>query len=130
MGNKKQFYGIKFPFTSNNNMGFFLDLNSDLQGKVASEIAHVILTPKSQRIRMPEFGTDLIKYIFGMNDSSMWVDIEKEIKEQVSKYVPNCNINEINVVKDENEDNAVYVEVKYGVIKGVTTENNRMVIKL
>lgn len=130
MANKKQFYGIKFPFTANNNRGFFIDLNDDLHGKVASEIAHVILTPKNTRIRMPEFGTDLIKYIFGLNDETTWADVEAEIKEKVSKYVPNCKINNITVVRDENNDNGVYVEVKYGVVKGKTVENNRMVVKL
>ena len=69
---KKQYYGIKFPFTDRNMEGFFVDLNSTIQDKVASEIAHVILTPKGTRLRRPEFGTDLLKYVFEPNDDMSW----------------------------------------------------------
>lgn len=129
MGIKKQFYGIKFPFTINNEEGKFLDLNENLNDKVSSEIAHVILTPKNTRIRMPEFGTDLIKYIFEMNDDITWGNIKEEIKESVSKYVPGATINDINVIMRE-DDNSTFVDIDYSVLKGKTSVNNRMVIKL
>ena len=64
MAGIKQYYGIKFPFTSNNLDGFFLDMNERVEDKIASEILHVILTPKRSRIRKPDFGTDLAKFIF------------------------------------------------------------------
>lgn len=130
MAIKTQYYGIKFPFTVNNEDGLFIDLNNNIDEKVGSEIAHVILTPKGTRIMKPDFGTDLIKYLFNPNDNSTWGSVEEEIKENVSKYVPNASIDSVNVVKDEENDNAVYVDIKYGVKRGVTVENNRMVIKL
>lgn len=130
MATKKQFYGIKFPFTNNNEDGFLIDLNSNNNEKVGSEIAHVILTPKGTRIMMPEFGTDLIKYLFNPNDNSTWSDIEDEIKSSVSKYVPDTTIQDVGVIKDENNDNAIYVDIKYGVKRGMSSVNNRMVIKL
>ena len=130
MAKKTQYYGIKYPFTVNNEDGLFVDLNNDLRDKVGSEIAHVLLTPKGSRIMMPEFGTDLIKFIFNENNEENWDDVEDEIKEAVAKYVPNASINEINAVRDENDDNAVYIDVQYSVKRGLSTENNRMVIKL
>lgn len=130
MAIKTQYYGIKFPFTVNNEDGLFIDLNNNIDEKVGSEIAHVILTPKGTRIMKPDFGTDLIKYLFNPNDNSTWGNVEEEIKENVSKYVPNASIDSVNVVKDEENDNAVYVDIKYSVKRGVTVENNRMVIKL
>ena len=63
MSNRRQFFNIKFPFVCENEDALFIDLNNDINEKVNSEIAHVILTPKGMRLRMPEFGTDLIKYI-------------------------------------------------------------------
>lgn len=130
MAKKTQYYGIKFPFTVSNNEGLFLDLNNDLHEKAASEIAHVLLTPKKTRIRMPNFGTDLINFIFSNNDNLNWGEIEEEIKEQVSKFVSNVKINKINVYRDENNDNKVYVDVNFGVINGRIIENNRMVLKI
>lgn len=130
MANTKQHYGIKFPFTANNYDGYFIDLNNTLEDKIASEIAHVILTQKKTRIRKPDFGTDLIKYIFDPSDALTWQKIEDEIKTSVSKYVSGATVNSVEVVRSTNDDNEVYVDVKYGVVKGATVENNRLAIKL
>jgi phage baseplate assembly protein W len=61
---RQQLFGIKYPFTHDDYQNFFVDANINEKDKVRSQIMHVIFTPKGQRIRMPEFGTDLIKYIF------------------------------------------------------------------
>lgn len=130
MGVINKHYGIKFPFTISNNDNVFLDLNNNLHEKVASEIAHVILTPKKTRIRMPDFGTDLIKYIFSPSDETSWGDIETEIRMAVNKYVPDGVLEKIEVYQNEGDDNMILLNVNFGVKKGNTIENNRMLIKL
>lgn len=130
MGVINKHYGIKFPFTIRNNDNVFLDLNNNLHEKVASEIAHVILTPKKTRLRMPDFGTDLIRYIFSPNDDLSWGDIESEIRGAVSKYVPEGVLEKVEVFQSEDDDNTILLSVNFGVKKGNTIENNRMVIKL
>ena len=131
MANKvKQFYDIRYPFTVNNTEGYFIDLNSTIDDKVASEIAHVILTKKGTRIRRPDFGTDLIKYIFEPNDEMTWENIQSEIKNSVQKYVSNVTINSVDIIRSTTSDEDIFVDVKYGVVKGVTIENNRLAIKL
>ena len=131
MANKvKQYYGIKFPFTDNNYDGHFIDLNNKFEDKIASEIAHVILTRKGTRLRMPEFGTDLIRYVFGMNDKLEWDNVDTEIKKTVSTYVPAAKITEINVVRSEKDDRKVYVDVNYTVTKGASEESYRMALTL
>ena len=127
---KKQYYGIKFPFTSDNLNGFFLDLNLDLKDKVESEIAHVILTPKGSRLRKPEFGTNLARYIFEPNDEVSWEDVRNEAINAVEKYVKDVELEEIEVVQDEENDNAMYIDLHYMVKKGMKEEHNRTVIKL
>lgn len=130
MGVIDKHYGIKFPFTIRNNDNVFLDLNNNLHEKVASEIAHVILTPKKTRLRMPDFGTDLIKYIFSPNDNLFWGDIETEIRTTVNKYVPDGVLEKVEVYQNNDDDNTILLSVNFGVKKGNTIENNRMVIKL
>lgn len=127
---KKKYYGIKYPFSTNNKDGLFIDLNKDLKDKVGSEIVHTILTPKGTRIRMPNFGTNLIKYLFNSNDDETWDDVKNEIKESVKTYVPNVSIDDVNVVKENNDENSLYLDIKYSIKKGLTNENNRMVIKI
>ena len=126
---KKQYYGIKFPFTSNNDDYYFLDLNEKLEDKVASEIAHVILTPKRSRIRMPDFGTDLIKYVFEQNEDLTWDGVRSELTEAVSKYVNNVSINDVNIVESQ-EEHTLFLDVRYAVKRGLKEEDKRLVIKL
>ena len=127
---KKQYYGIKFPFTISKQDGFFVDLNSDLKDKVASEIAHVILTQKGTRLKMPDFGTDLIKYIFEPSDTLEWNTVESEIRRAVGQYVSNATIQSVEVKRDESEGHSIYLDIMYAIKKGNKEENNRSVIKL
>ena len=128
--NRKQYYGIKFPFTANNLDGFFLDLNEEIKDKVASEILHVILTPKRSRIRQPEFGTNLIKCIFEPNDELTWDSVKSEASEAVLKYISNVQLNDMDIITDEKNPQDVFLDLHYTVIKGNTQENNRLVVKL
>lgn len=125
----KQYYGIKYPFTDNNVNGHFIDLNRTIEDKAASEILHVILTRKGTMIRKPNFGTDLTKFIFEPSDELTWSNVENEVKNAVSTYVPGVKINSIQVVQTE-EDHEVYVDIDYTVMKGATPENNRLVAKI
>lgn len=124
---RKQYFGIKFPFNSDNLNGFFLDLNLDLKDKVVSEIAHVILTPKGSRLRKPEFGTNLAKFIFDQNDNVSWEQVKKEAVEAVGKYVKDAELEDLKVV---NENNSFFLDMYYKIKKGMKEENNRVVIKL
>ena len=130
MALKRQYYGIKYPFTDNNNDELFIDLNTNGDEKVASQIAHIILTPKKTRIRMPDFGTDLIKYIFSPNDELEWGNIKEEICTSIKKYLNDVTINDVRVIMDENNDNAVFISIDYSVQRGNTSNNNKMMIKI
>lgn len=126
----KQKYGIKYPFTSDNNDNLYLDLNETFGDGIKSQVLHVIFTPKGQKIRDPEFGTDLIKYVFNPSIDTTFESIKREISMQVSKYVPNVEFRDITIYKDENNDNSIIVMVEYGVNIGVKTEITKVGVKL
>ena len=130
MTDRKQYYGIKFPFTANNLDGFFLDLNEKIEDKVVSEILHVILTPKRSRIRKPDFGTNLAKYLFEPNDELTWENVKGEVMSAVSTYVANTTLTNIDVVTPDEDPNSIYLDLRYTVKRGNKEENNRMVVKL
>lgn len=127
MSKVKQYYGIKFPFTANNIEGFFIDLNKNIEDKKTSEMLHVVLTPKGTRIREPNFGTDLIKFIFEPNDELTFENIKSDIIENVSKYVSGLEVNDVNVTYGEND---IYLSIIYSVTTGKNTENKQVVVKL
>lgn len=130
MGRKKQYFNVKFPFVCDNENALFVDLNENYDEKINSEIAHVILTPKGRRVRMPDFGTDLIKYIFEPNDGLSWESVENEIRVNVNKYIPSVEITKVDVLQENEQDNSIYVDIRYSIKRGNNNDNNRMVIKL
>lgn len=126
---KTQKYGIKYPFTSNNNEGIFLDVNEDINDGIKSQLLHLLFTPKGQKLRDPEFGTDLIKYIFNPDDASTLNDIKIEITTQVLKYIPSVEFRDISIHKSEDEYGIVVI-VEYGVKKGNNIEVSTLGVKL
>nr|DAX76892.1 MAG TPA: Baseplate wedge protein [Caudoviricetes sp.] len=115
---KIQYLGIKYPFTNNEFQNFFLDVNETEQERIRSQIMHVIFTPKGQRIREPEFGTDLIKFIFEPNEEVTWDGLKNEIIDAVQTYVDNVILNDIQVAKSEENDTSVYVRIDYSIKQG------------
>jgi phage baseplate assembly protein W len=126
---RKQYFDIKYPFTDGGTENYVLDLNSTQKDRVASDILHVIFTPKGQRLRSPNFGTDLIKYIFQPNDSLSWGNVKKEIQETVSKWVSGVILNNIEVLTTE-DGMSIYVRIDYSVKQGKTSYNNSIAIEI
>lgn len=91
---------------------------------------HVIFTPKGQRIREPEFGTDLIRYIFEPNDSISWSSLKNEITDSVQRYVNNVILNDIQVAKSEDDASSVYVRIDYSVKQGNNVSKDSIVTEL
>lgn len=126
-----QKYGIKYPFTSDNNEEVFLDLNKTYEDQVKSEVLHVIFTPKGQRIRKPDFGTDLIKYIFEPNDGNTLEGIKSEIRESIGKYVPGVQFDDVSIYDDDKSNsNGKIVMVHYRVVKGATETKETVAVKI
>ena len=126
---RKQYFDIKYPFTDDSVENYIFSLNSSEKERVTSDILHVIFTPKHQRLRMPSFGTDLIKYIFEPNDESSWSAIKQEIQESVAQWVSGVKLNNIEVLSTE-DGTEVYVRIDYSVRQGNSTYNNCVVVQL
>lgn len=125
-----QKYGIKYPFTSNNEEGTYMDLNNTYADGIKSQVLHVIFTPKGQRLRDPDFGTDIIKYIFSPSDNLTLNGLKNEISKQITKYVPSVEFRDITIYKDDEENGNIIVIVEYGITKGNKTEITKVGVKL
>lgn len=95
-------YGIDFPFRDSAK-GDFLRMTESPEREVRANLIHLLLTRKGSRYYLPDFGTRLYEYIFDQNDVVTFGVIEDEIRESVKKYIPNLDINSINVVSAEND---------------------------
>ena len=127
---KRQYMGIKYPFTSEGFQNFYVDANSSLKEKVRSQLMHIVFTPKLQKIRQPNFGTDLIKFIFSPSDDMSWEAVKTEISESVTRWATNIVLRNIDVVKNEEDEHEIYVRLDYSVTEGNKTTNDSVVIEL
>ena len=125
-----QKYGIKYPFTSDNEDGTYLDLNDTFAEGVKSQVLHVVFTPKGQKLRDPDFGTNLIKYIFNPSDSITFNDVKTELTTQINKYVPSVEFRDVSIYKSQTEEGCIIVMVEYGVKRGNKTEITTVAVKL
>ena len=127
---KVQHFGIKYPFRNDGFEHYFLDTNNNLKEKVRSQLMHIVFTPKLQRIRCPEFGTDLIKYIFEQNDDVTWEAVKTEVNESVRRWASNISINNIQIVKNEEDESEIYVRLDYSVSEGNKVMNDSIVVQI
>jgi len=109
---KEQRYGIKFPINVSSEDMTLFDLSHSRAEQVKSEIMHLIFTPKGQRLRKPDFGTRLIQFIYNPDDSETWGEVVSEIKETVKLWIPDCNIQEVEVAEFE-EGLTLYARIRY-----------------
>lgn len=131
MDKRKQYFGIKFPFTKENNDEIFLDLNQNFVDKAKSDMFHTIFTPKGQRVRMPDFGTNLIQFIFEDNTQLTWDKIREEISTATEKYVPAVKVTDVLLYTECDDDHQVFVTIKFTVSNGMsTTDEQELTIKL
>ena len=126
----KQFYGIKYPLSEESDRLTCFDMNESKEDGIRSMLLHIILTPKGQRLRKPNFGTNLIKYIFEPNDGLTWGNLKEEIRKQVSLYLPEVNFDDIKIIKNTENEHEIYVEVDYSFVDNGLTKKNKALVKL
>jgi phage baseplate assembly protein W len=99
-------YGINFPFRDSSK-GTYFSLSEESDEEIRSSLVHLLLTRKGTRYYLPDFGTRLYEFIFEPLDGPTFSDIESEIREAVSEYIPNITITNISIqdasLEDENK---------------------------
>ena len=91
---------------------------------------HIVFTPKGQRLRNPEFGTDLVKYIFEQDDSTSWEAIKNEVSDSVKRWANNITVNNIQVVKNEENETEIFVRLDYSVHDGNKVTNDSIAVQI
>jgi len=124
-----KFININYPFKDSVE-GFFLDLTKTDSTAVKADLMHLILTRKGQRLYMPDFGTDLMLYIFEPSDAKTFSEIKLDLKETVKKYIPNLIVDEVVVEQDPNSEHRATIRIDYSITEDVFTEQNFVIINL
>ncbi|MHA2010250.1 MAG: GPW/gp25 family protein [Candidatus Hodarchaeales archaeon] len=109
----QRFINIDFPF-KNSNEGNYFKMNSTNTDAIRADLLHLLLTNKGERLYLPDFGSDLKKYIFEPNDDITHSEIKDNLNETISKYIPNLLVNDIKFTNNDIEE-LIIVELTYTV---------------
>ena len=118
-----KYLNIRYPFEESDK-GFFLQLNQTTKDAVKSDLLHLLFTNKGSRYYLPDFGTNLKRYVFKPNDAPTHSDIISEIQIAVDTYIPGLKITDISVTIDPTNENMAVVKVSFSVGQGIFEEND------
>jgi phage baseplate assembly protein W len=79
-------------------------MNKLTKDAITSNLLLLLLTQRGERYYHPNYGTDLLKYIFEPKDNLTLSEIEREIKQTVSDFIPEVTITRIDMFSDGIDD--------------------------
>ncbi|MDB4326191.1 GPW/gp25 family protein [bacterium] len=126
---RESFINIKFPF-KDSEKGLFIDMTQQNKRAIKSDLMHLLLTNKGERLYQPEFGTDLKKYLFEPNIVTVQSNIRDEIQKAIDKYIPNLKVDRLEVNPVDGEEHSVIVKLEYTVTNNTFSESDFLTIEL
>ena len=108
---------INFPF-QDSSKGYYLDMTETSRDAVRSDLLHLLLTNKGERLYLPEFGSDLKKYIFEPNDKITQDEIKDNLNQTIKEYLPNLQINKV-VFENMDIEESIKVIISFTITEGV-----------
>lgn len=123
---KTRYINIDFPFRDGDN-GFYFQMNKTDKDAIRADLLHLLLTNKGERLYLPDFGSDLKKYIFEPNDSITHEQIRNNLNDTIKLYIPNLIINDISFRNDDIEE-LIIVELTYTVTEGTFTSTDTITL--
>lgn len=91
--------GCAFPVKETNTGGLF-SASYDIIN-IRAGLIQLLLTRRGERVMMPDFGTDARELVFEPLDAGISSRLESQIRDAISKYIPDIIINKLTVTPTE-----------------------------
>lgn len=124
-----KYININYPF-KDSKKGFFLDLTETDNQAIKADLLHLILTTRGQRLYNPDFGTNLIKFIFEPNDALTEEGVKDEIRTVVKKFLPKLKLDDIIISASPESEYAAVVTISYTITDDVFATSDIIVVKI
>ena len=123
---KTRYINIDFPFRDSSD-GSYFKMNKTDKDAIRADLLHLLLTNKGERLYLPEFGSDLKKFIFEPNDEITQEEIKDNLNQTITRFIPNLLINDVSFRNDTIEE-LIIVELTYTVIEGTFTSTDTITL--
>lgn len=117
-------YGLSFPFVDSFD-GKYLDLTDYTAEEIRSNLIHLLLTRKGSRYFLPNFGTRLYEYIFEPLDGPTFHNIESEIRDAVTQFMPQLQLTNISITAPTGESAGATVTTAGNIVNPELTMQNQ-----
>lgn len=111
---------IKFPLEDDKEKNNLFLLNYVTKNALVSDLKLLLYTKKGQRYYMPDYGTNLEKFIFEPEDQTTEDQIIADLRQSVRDYMPEITINTVNFYTNENEGYSELKDNELRVLVGFT----------
>lgn len=126
-----KYINIKFPVEDDPINNFFLKRNRTTKEALISNLNLLLLTNKWERYFNPQYGSDLLRFIFEPNDNNVRDQLDREIKDMVQKYIPQLFIENIEfIVPDTDIEHRLEIIIDFTFTDDVFVERDRIQINL
>jgi phage baseplate assembly protein W len=125
-------FNIKFPLNDDSVNNTYFQLSTLTKEAFSSDLLLLLLTQKGERYYQPDYGTNLLKYIFEPNDNMTAVDVEQDIKKTVALYIPALTVNSVTFNRNTDDygniisDNQLNVNIKFTYSEDVFSEQGEL----
>ncbi len=97
---------------------------SEGEANVRESIRILLLTAQGERLRRPDYGAGLERFLFEPNVPTTWRAIEESIRRQLAKWEPRVQVEAIKVAADPNDPEAAIAELRFTLV--ATAQAGRM----
>ena len=112
--------GMKFPPQINPTTGRFTSVSG--AESIKESVYLILMTQRSERFMRPEFGSNILGYVFSQADATIMNLMADEIASDIMRSEP--RIADVNVIMDEHsKPGCLFVNVEYTVRDSNTKEN-------
>jgi len=103
---------------------------SEGEVNVREAIQVILMTELRERIRLPEFGGGLSKYLFEPNTVTTRHQIQESITRSLAQWEPRINVESVNVEPDAFDQQAAVATIIYKLVATQTLERVSLTVSL
>ena len=105
------YVGIRFPL-DHSPEGFFYKTKT-IREQVKSNLRNLLLTEKGERLFQPNFGSNLKSLLFEQITPSSLNNLDEDVRQTISTWLPYVIINNLVIVQDERNSNQILMSLEY-----------------
>jgi phage baseplate assembly protein W len=103
---------------------------SDGDVNVREAVRIILMTEQRERIRLPEFGGGLSKYLFEPNTVTTRHQIEERITRSLAQWEPRINVESVTVEPDAFDQQAAVATITYKLVATQVMERVSLTVSL